>query len=114
MPAPTPLSAAPVNLGDRRRKNHLKVVRTLNMGWLGGVAKKLHLGSDSGRPAHQGDVEARRSLLTIARTVDEATGIVRPFADPLLEQTAAWEPTTGRWSGEPGLRRSTSWGGASE
>jgi hypothetical protein len=37
----------------------------------------------------------------IAGTLDEATGIVRPFADPLLERTAAgqWEPTTGRWSG---------------
>jgi hypothetical protein len=45
--------------------------------------------------------EARRSLLTIARTLDEATDIVRPFADPLLERTAAgqWEPTIGRWSG---------------
>ena len=45
--------------------------------------------------------EARRSLLTIARTLDEATGIVRPFADPLLEGTAAgqWEPATGQWSG---------------
>lgn len=45
--------------------------------------------------------EARRSLLTIAGTLDEATGIVRPFADPLLKRTAAglWEPTTGRWSG---------------
>jgi hypothetical protein len=42
--------------------------------------------------------EARRSLLTLARTLDEATGIVRPFADPLLQRTAAghWEPTTGR------------------
>ena len=45
--------------------------------------------------------EARRSLLTIAGTLDEASGIVRPFANPLLERTAAgqWEPTTGRWSG---------------
>jgi hypothetical protein len=45
--------------------------------------------------------EARRSLLTIARILDEATGIVRPFADPLLERTAAghWEPAIGRWSG---------------
>jgi hypothetical protein len=44
--------------------------------------------------------EARRSLLTIARTLDEATGIVRPFADPLLARTAAgqWEPTSGRWT----------------
>lgn len=44
--------------------------------------------------------EARRSLLTMARTLDEATGIVRPFADPLLQRTAAghWEPATGRWS----------------
>jgi hypothetical protein len=45
--------------------------------------------------------EARRSLLTIARTLDEATSIVRPFANPLLERTVAgqWEPATGRWSG---------------
>jgi hypothetical protein len=45
--------------------------------------------------------EARRSLLTIARTLDEATGIVRPFVDPLLRRTAAgqWEPTTDRRSG---------------
>jgi hypothetical protein len=45
--------------------------------------------------------EARRSLLTIARTLDEAIDIVRPFADPLLERTAAgqWEPATCRWSG---------------
>ena len=44
--------------------------------------------------------EAGRSLLTIARTLDEATGIVQPFADPLLQRTAAgqWEPATGRWS----------------
>ena len=45
--------------------------------------------------------EARRSLLTMARTLDEAAGIVQPFADPLLQRTAAghWEPATGRWSG---------------
>lgn len=45
--------------------------------------------------------EARRSLLTIARTLDEAIDIVRPFADPLLERTATgqWEPATCRWSG---------------
>jgi hypothetical protein len=44
--------------------------------------------------------EVRRSLLTIARTLDEATGIVRPFADPLLQRTAVghWEPATGRGS----------------
>ena len=65
--------------------------------------------------------EARRSLLTTASTLNEATGIVQPFTDPLLQRTAAghWEPTTGRWSrksrtvgfrrvraeGRPGWRR---------
>ncbi|MGH3158139.1 MAG: nucleotidyl transferase AbiEii/AbiGii toxin family protein [Streptosporangiaceae bacterium] len=44
--------------------------------------------------------EARRSFLAIARTLDEAISIVRPFADPLLERAAAgqWEPATCRWS----------------
>ena len=39
--------------------------------------------------------EARRSLLPVARTLDEALGIVRPFVDSLLDGTAA-----GRWNAE--------------
>lgn len=33
--------------------------------------------------------------------LDEAIGIVRPFADPLLKRTAVglWEPATCRWLG---------------
>ncbi len=42
---------------------------------------------------------AARSLLSGARSLDEALGIVRPFADPLLRGTA-----TGRWD-----RRRQSW-----
>ena len=42
---------------------------------------------------------AARSLLRGARSLDEALGIVRPFADPLLRGTA-----TGRWD-----RRRQSW-----
>lgn len=45
--------------------------------------------------------EAGRSLLTIALTLDEALSVVRPFAEPLLAETAAgrWDPKRGRWSG---------------
>ena len=45
--------------------------------------------------------EAGRSLLTLARTLDEALQIVLPFADPLLEgnATGRWIPDDGRWSG---------------
>ncbi len=44
--------------------------------------------------------EAGRSLLPIARTLDEALRVVCPFADPLLDGTARgqWRPTTGRWT----------------
>ena len=38
--------------------------------------------------------EARRSLLVVGRTLDEALAIVCPFLDPLLERAAAgsWNP----------------------
>jgi hypothetical protein len=43
--------------------------------------------------------EAGRSLLPVGRTLTEALTIVRAFADPLLDKTAAgtWDPNTGRW-----------------
>lgn len=43
--------------------------------------------------------EAARSLLTVARTLDDALGVVRPCLDPLLAGTASgsWDPSTGRW-----------------
>ena len=43
--------------------------------------------------------EAARSTLPIARTLDEALTVVRPFIDPLLERSAMgqWDPTDGRW-----------------
>lgn len=43
--------------------------------------------------------EAGRSLLAVARTLDEAIAVVSPFLDPLLNGTAAgtWEPAQGRW-----------------
>lgn len=43
--------------------------------------------------------EARRSLLFIAHTLDDALGVIRPFLDPLLGGTAAgiWNPKQGRW-----------------
>lgn len=43
--------------------------------------------------------EAGRSLLPVARTLDEALALVSPFLDPLLDGTAAgaWEPKQGRW-----------------
>lgn len=44
--------------------------------------------------------EAGRSLLTTARSLDEALAVVAPFIDPLLEGTAVgmWDPKTGRWT----------------
>jgi len=44
--------------------------------------------------------EARRSLLSIGQTLDEALGVVRPFIDPLLEGTAtgSWDRDQRRWS----------------
>jgi hypothetical protein len=43
--------------------------------------------------------EARRSLLDIARTLDEALAVVRPFLDPVLAGTAVgtWERESGAW-----------------
>jgi hypothetical protein len=43
--------------------------------------------------------EARRSLLTMAQTLDGALAIVRPFVDALLQETATgqWSPKTQRW-----------------
>lgn len=43
--------------------------------------------------------EAGRSLLPVARTLDEALAIVSPFLDPLLDGTArgTWEPKEARW-----------------
>lgn len=43
--------------------------------------------------------EAQRSLLPVARTLDEALAIVSPFLDPLLDGTAAghWNAERGAW-----------------
>lgn len=43
--------------------------------------------------------EAGRSLLPVARTLDEALAVVRAFLDPLLDGTAVgtWDPKQGRW-----------------
>jgi Nucleotidyl transferase AbiEii toxin, Type IV TA system len=43
--------------------------------------------------------EAGRSLLPIARTLDEALAIVRAFLDPVLSGNAegVWNPKSGRW-----------------
>lgn len=43
--------------------------------------------------------EARRSLLPVARTLDEALAVVTPFFDPLLDGTAVggWDPKHGYW-----------------
>jgi hypothetical protein len=42
---------------------------------------------------------AANSLLPIARTLDEALAVVRPFAEPLLEGSARgiWDPTSRVW-----------------
>ena len=44
--------------------------------------------------------EAGRSLLPVARTLDEAIATVTPFLDPLLDRTARgrWNPQTTRWA----------------
>jgi len=44
--------------------------------------------------------EAAKSLLTRAKTLDEALVYVRPFINPLLDGTAAgrWEPKKHRWA----------------
>ena len=43
--------------------------------------------------------EAERSLLPVARTLEEALAVVRPFIDPLLSGIAVgrWDPAEGRW-----------------
>ena len=43
--------------------------------------------------------EARGSLLHSAQTLDEALAAVRPFLDPLLDETARgrWDPHAARW-----------------
>lgn len=43
--------------------------------------------------------EAARSLVTTARTLDEALDVVRPFIDPLLDGSAAgvWDAQGGAW-----------------
>jgi hypothetical protein len=45
--------------------------------------------------------EAGRSLLPIARTLDDALAVVAPFLDPLLDGSArgTWDPRDRRWSG---------------
>ena len=44
--------------------------------------------------------EAGRSLLPVARTLDDALAIVTPFLDPLLDgsATGAWDPEHRRWT----------------
>jgi hypothetical protein len=44
--------------------------------------------------------EAGRSLLARARTLDEATAMVTPFLDPLLDGSARgrWDPQNARWT----------------
>ena len=43
--------------------------------------------------------EARRAVTPIAATLAEALAIVRPFLDPLLDNTAAgaWDPAQQTW-----------------
>ena len=45
--------------------------------------------------------EARRSLLPVAHTLDEALAVVAPFIDPLLDRTALgrWDPQRRQWTG---------------
>jgi hypothetical protein len=47
--------------------------------------------------------EADRSLLPLARTLDEALAVVSPFLDPLLDGTATgtWDPKRGLWALQP-------------
>ena len=44
--------------------------------------------------------EAERSLLPVARTLDEALAVLGPFLNPLLAGTAVgtWDPKAGRWA----------------
>jgi hypothetical protein len=43
--------------------------------------------------------EAKRSLLDVAQSLDEALAIVRPFLDPALDGSArgTWNPTALSW-----------------
>jgi hypothetical protein len=45
------------------------------------------------------NAEARRSLLIVGRTLDEALPLIRRFIDPLLNGTAsgAWDQNLRRW-----------------
>ena len=45
--------------------------------------------------------EARRSLLAVGQSLDEALAIVRPFLDPIMAGSAAglWDPVVGAWAG---------------
>lgn len=45
--------------------------------------------------------EARRSVVDVPLTLDDALDVVRPFLDPVLDGTAdgAWNPAAGRWAG---------------
>ena len=47
--------------------------------------------------------EAERSQLPVARTLEDALAVVRPFIDPLLGGTATgrWTPTQARWARSP-------------
>jgi hypothetical protein len=47
------------------------------------------------------NAEARRSSLTVGRTLDDALPLVKRFIDPLLDGTAAglWDRALGRWQG---------------
>lgn len=47
--------------------------------------------------------EAGRSLLPVARTLDEALAVVRPFVDPLLAGIAVgrWDPVGRTWTTSP-------------
>jgi hypothetical protein len=46
--------------------------------------------------------EAGRSLLTTAKTLDDALAVVKPFIDPLLDGDACgrWNPSSGQWRDE--------------
>jgi hypothetical protein len=59
--------------------------------------------------------EARRSLLTAGRTIDDVLAIVRPFIDPVLDgsATGSWDPVEATWrSSSRGRRIDASPGGA--